>query len=291
MSGVPLEPCTVRRRRVPRAVPLHPGPLRLDVPLEAVDHADVRRVRHRRGHQRPLQGDPGRSGGTGLSTAFDLPTLMGRGLRRSAQRRRGRPGRGGHRHPGRLRGSLRRHRSLGDHHVDDDQLPGAASPWPCTCRRPRGEGSPRASLGGTLQNDILKEYQAQKEFVFPPRPSVRLVADVIRFCAAEMPRWHPVSVSGYHIREAGFDRGPGAGLHPGQRLRLHRSGSAGRPRRRRVRSHAQFLLQCPHRLLRRDRQVPGGPADLGPVDAGPLRRHRAHAPGSCASTPRPPACP
>ncbi len=56
---------------------------------------------------------------------------------------------------------------------------------------------------GTLQNDILKEYQAQKEYVFPPRPSVRLVTDVMRFCAAEMPRWHPVSISGYHIREAG----------------------------------------------------------------------------------------
>ena len=64
-------------------------------------------------------------------------------------------------------------------------------------------GVPRARLGGTLQNDILKEYQAQKEFVFPPRPSMRLVADTIRFCAAEMPRWHPVSISGYHIREAG----------------------------------------------------------------------------------------
>jgi methylmalonyl-CoA mutase, N-terminal domain len=63
--------------------------------------------------------------------------------------------------------------------------------------------TPRAALGGTLQNDMLKEYQAQKEFIFPPRPSVRLVTDVIRFCAAEMPRWHPVSVSGYHIREAG----------------------------------------------------------------------------------------
>jgi methylmalonyl-CoA mutase, N-terminal domain len=66
-----------------------------------------------------------------------------------------------------------------------------------------GRGVARERLGGTIQNDILKEYQAQKEFVFPPRPSVRLVADVIRFCAAEMPRWHPVSVSGYHIREAG----------------------------------------------------------------------------------------
>src|SRR5437764_13446562 len=64
-------------------------------------------------------------------------------------------------------------------------------------------GVPRARLGGTIQNDILKEYQAQKEFIFPPRPSMRLVVDSIRFCADEMPRWHPVSVSGYHIREAG----------------------------------------------------------------------------------------
>jgi methylmalonyl-CoA mutase N-terminal domain/subunit len=64
-------------------------------------------------------------------------------------------------------------------------------------------GVDRRTLGGTLQNDILKEYQAQKEYVFPPRPSMRVVADTIRFCAAEMPRWHPISVSGYHIREAG----------------------------------------------------------------------------------------
>ena len=64
-------------------------------------------------------------------------------------------------------------------------------------------GVPRARLGGTLQNDILKEYQAQKEYIFPPRPSMRLVADTIAFCAAEMPKFHPVSISGYHIREAG----------------------------------------------------------------------------------------
>ena len=64
-------------------------------------------------------------------------------------------------------------------------------------------GVARARLGGTIQNDILKEYQAQKEFIFPPRPSMRLVTDVIRFCASELPRWHPVSISGYHIREAG----------------------------------------------------------------------------------------
>jgi methylmalonyl-CoA mutase N-terminal domain/subunit len=65
------------------------------------------------------------------------------------------------------------------------------------------QGVPRARLGGTLQNDILKEYQAQKEFVFPPRPSMRLVRDTITFCTAEMPRWHTISISGYHIREAG----------------------------------------------------------------------------------------
>ena len=64
-------------------------------------------------------------------------------------------------------------------------------------------GVPRSQLGGTLQNDILKEYQAQKEFVFPPRPSMRLVRDTIGFAAAEMPRWHSISISGYHIREAG----------------------------------------------------------------------------------------
>src|SRR2546421_74130 len=65
------------------------------------------------------------------------------------------------------------------------------------------EGVERARLGGTLQNDILKEYQAQKEFIFPPRSSLRIVRDTIAFCTEEMPRWHPISISGYHIREAG----------------------------------------------------------------------------------------
>ena len=58
-------------------------------------------------------------------------------------------------------------------------------------------------LGGTLQNDILKEYIAQKEWIYPPQPSMRLVRDTIAFCARNVPRWHPVSISGYHIREAG----------------------------------------------------------------------------------------
>ncbi len=65
------------------------------------------------------------------------------------------------------------------------------------------QGVPRAKLGGTLQNDMLKEYIAQKEWMIPPAPAVKLNCDVIEFCAREMPRWNPVSISGYHIREAG----------------------------------------------------------------------------------------
>ena len=65
------------------------------------------------------------------------------------------------------------------------------------------QGVPRERLRGTIQTDILKEYIAQKEFIFPPGPSMRLVTDMVEFCAAEMPLWHPISISGYHIREAG----------------------------------------------------------------------------------------
>ncbi|HET6682821.1 MAG TPA: methylmalonyl-CoA mutase family protein, partial [Gaiella sp.] len=65
------------------------------------------------------------------------------------------------------------------------------------------QGVPRERLRGTIQTDILKEYIAQKEFIFPPGPSMRLVTDMVEFCATEMPLWHPISVSGYHIREAG----------------------------------------------------------------------------------------
>ena len=65
------------------------------------------------------------------------------------------------------------------------------------------QGVPRDKLRGTAQTDILKEYIAQKEWIFPPEPSMRLVTDMIEFCAREMPLFHPVSISGYHIREAG----------------------------------------------------------------------------------------
>jgi methylmalonyl-CoA mutase N-terminal domain/subunit len=143
-----------------------------------------------------------RAGGDGLSTAFDLPTLMGRDS--DDPRSAGEVGRAGV--------AIDSLADFEDLFADIDLAQVTTSmtinsPAPIALAMyiavAESRGIPRAQLGGTLQNDILKEYQAQKEFVFPPRPSVRLVADVIRFCATEMPRWYPVSVSGYHIREAG----------------------------------------------------------------------------------------
>ncbi len=142
------------------------------------------------------------AGGGGLSTAYDLPTLMGRDSDDPI-----------------ARGEVGKCGVAVDTLADVEDLyagidlgtvttsmtinaPAAVLLAMYVASAERG-GVGRERLGGTLQNDILKEYQAQKEFVFPPRPSMRLVADTIRFCTAEMPRFHPLSISGYHIREAG----------------------------------------------------------------------------------------
>ncbi len=79
----------------------------------------------------------------------------------------------------------------------------AAVIWAMYIVNAEKRGFPMASLGGTLQNDILKEYSAQKEFLFPPEPSLRIVTDTIEFGTRHMPRWNTISISGYHIREAG----------------------------------------------------------------------------------------
>jgi len=79
----------------------------------------------------------------------------------------------------------------------------AAVTWAMYIAAAEAQGIDRGQLGGTIQNDILKEYIAQKEFLFPPRPSMRLVVDTVEFGTREMPRWNTISISGYHIREAG----------------------------------------------------------------------------------------
>ena len=142
------------------------------------------------------------AGGNGLSTAFDLPTLMGQDS--DDPKSEGEVGKCG----------------VAIDIVDDmldlfDEIDLSRVTTSMTINSPapiilamfvqaaRERGIETSALGGTLQNDILKEYQAQKEYRFPPRPSVRLVVDTFRYCSAEMPKWHPISVSGYHIREAG----------------------------------------------------------------------------------------
>ena len=141
-------------------------------------------------------------GQTGLSTAFDMPTLMG--YDSDHARSLGEVGREGVAID-----------SLGDMETLFAGIPLGEVSTSMTINSPAaillafylcvGEehGVPRERLRGTIQTDILKEYIAQKEYIFPPEPSMRLVTDMIEFCAREMPLWHPISISGYHIREAG----------------------------------------------------------------------------------------
>ena len=142
------------------------------------------------------------AGGDGLSTAFDLPTLMGRDS--DDELALGEVGRCGVAVDTLADvEDLYRGIDLGGVTTSMTINGPAAVIFAMYVAHAEASGVERARLGGTLQNDILKEYQAQKEFIFPPRPSLRLVADTMRFCTAEMPRFHPLSISGYHIREAG----------------------------------------------------------------------------------------
>ncbi|NJN15227.1 MAG: methylmalonyl-CoA mutase family protein [Oscillochloris sp.] len=141
-------------------------------------------------------------GQTGLSVAFDMPTLYGRDTD----------------HPlvegefGKCGVAVS---SLADMEMLLDQLPldqvstsmtinsPAAIIWAMYLVVAEKRGIPWTKLRGTLQNDILKEYIAQNEYIFPPEPSMRLVVDTVEFAGQHVPQWNPISVSGYHIREAG----------------------------------------------------------------------------------------
>jgi methylmalonyl-CoA mutase N-terminal domain/subunit len=141
-------------------------------------------------------------GQTGLSTAFDMPTLMG--YDSDHPRSLGEVGREGVAID-----------SLADVETLFDGIPLAEVSTSMTINGPAAmllafyasvgeqQGASPAELRGTIQTDILKEYIAQKEWIFPPEPSMRLVTDMVEFCTREMPKWHPISISGYHIREAG----------------------------------------------------------------------------------------
>jgi methylmalonyl-CoA mutase N-terminal domain/subunit len=142
------------------------------------------------------------AGGTGLSVAFDLPTLMGRDPD----------------HPLALGETGKcgvNVTSLADMETLFDGIPVGQITTSMTINSPASmifamylvvaekQGASWDTLSGTIQNDILKEFIAQKEYIYPPRPSMRLITDVFAFCAERVPRWNTISVSGYHIREAG----------------------------------------------------------------------------------------
>ncbi len=141
-------------------------------------------------------------GQTGLSVAFDLPTLMG--LDSDDPRSRGEVGQCG------VAVSC-----LGDMERLFEGIPLDRVTTSMTINGPAAvilamyfvvaekQGIPLSRLDGTIQNDILKEYIAQKEWLFPPEPHLRLIVDTMVYCATHAPKWHPISISGYHIREAG----------------------------------------------------------------------------------------
>ena len=141
-------------------------------------------------------------GQTGLSTAFDMPTLMG--YDSDHERSRGEVGR-----EGVSVSSLQDMEVLFDG-IELDKVTtsmtincGASIVFAMYIVMAEKRGVSMGKLGGTLQNDMLKEFIAQREWISPPEPSVKIVIDVIEFCAKEVPNWYPVSISGYHIREAG----------------------------------------------------------------------------------------
>ena len=187
---------------LPGGYPFTRGDLPLDVSRAAVDDAPVRRLRQRRGDQRALSlparprpdraldrvrhavadgprlrlaavslGEVGREG-VAIDTVEDMRTLFG-GI------------------------------DLGEVSVSMTINAPAAIMLAYYVAAAEGSGVPADRLGGTIQADILKEYIAQKEWCFPIDPAMRLLGDMIEWCSANMPRWHPVSISGYHIREAG----------------------------------------------------------------------------------------
>ncbi len=213
-------------------------------------------------------------GQTGLSTAFDMPSLMGHDSDHA--RSLGEVGREGVAID-----------TLDDMETLFQGIPLGEVSTSMTINAPaaimlafyvvaaENQGVAPEDLAGTIQTDILKEYIAQKEWCFPIDPAMRLVTDMVEYCSERMPRWHPISISGYHIREAGSTAQQELAFTLEGRVHLHRMGPGARFGHRRLRAAPELLLQRAHRFLRGDREVPRRPPHLGPrTHATPTGRSR-----------------
>ncbi len=136
------------------------------------------------------------------------------------------------------------------------------------------QGVPAKALRGTIQNDILKEYIARGTYIFPPAPSMRLITDIFRYCAAEVPKWNTISISGYHIREAGSTAVQEVAFTLANGIEYVQAGHRRRAGCGRLCRPAQLLLQRPQQLPGGGRQVPRGPPPVGQDHARALRRDR-----------------
>jgi len=245
-----------------------------------------------------------KNGQTGLSVAFDLPTLMGRDADDPLSI--GEVGKCG------VAVSSLKDMEIVFQNIPLDQVSTsmtingpAAMVFAFYLAVAEKQGVPFEKLRGTLQADILKEYIAQKEWIYPPRPSMRIIVDMVEYCTKNVPQWNTISISGYHIREAGSGT-PSASAaiisvkpvlprHRNWRspLRMdlptwkHRwsgdwrwiclrgsvagAGTGHRP----VCAAVFFFLQLPQRFLRRDCQVPGSPANLGKENALQIRGEKS----------------
>ena len=224
-------------------------------------------------------------GSTGLSMAFDLPTQLGRDSDEPLCL--GEVGRTGVAID-----------TIEDMRTCFDQIPLDEVSTSMTINAPAAillllyelvgeeQGVPAEKLRGTVQNDVLKEYVARGNYIYPPEATMRLTTDIFEYCRKHVPKWNTISISGYHMREKGCSAVQEVAFTLVQRDRL-RAGRAGPGScGRRLRPAAGVLLQLPQQRLPGDRQVPRGAADVGTDHARALRRQGRALDRRSASTPR-----
>ena len=227
-------------------------------------------------------------GSTGLSMAFDLPTQLG--LDSDNPRCLGEVGRTGVAID-----------TIEDMRIAFDQIPLDQVSTSMTINAPAAvllllyelvaeeQGVPSDKLRGTTQNDVLKEYIARGNYIYPPKPTMRLTTDLFAYCAERIPKWNTVSISGYHYREKGSSAVQEVAFTLCSGIAYAQAAlDAGLA----VDDFAPapgVLLQLPQQRLPGGREVPRRPADVGADHARALRRDRPRARSSCASTRRPAA--